>query len=165
MSGLTLTVHRATDQIGGNCIELATGEGRILLDVGRPLDAPKGATGLLPETLDLSRPVDGVLISHPHQDHYGLLDELVADVVAPAQFEHHGVCVRRTGDMEKAEPATADELVGVAVQPVFEIGEHVALPAHMSGRFLGCLKTPDFEDVHIGGREEGMREVTHGVGK
>ncbi|WP_312145342.1 MBL fold metallo-hydrolase [Brevundimonas sp.] len=78
MSGLTLTVHRATNQIGGNCIELATADGRVLLDVGRPLDAPKEATGLLPKTLDLSRPVDGVLISHPHQDHYGLLDELPA---------------------------------------------------------------------------------------
>jgi len=75
---LTLTVHRATNQIGGNCIELATEAGRIVLDVGRPLDAPKDATGLLPETLCLERPVDGVLISHPHQDHYGLLDELPA---------------------------------------------------------------------------------------
>lgn len=78
MSDLTVTVHRATNQIGGNCIELATETGRILLDVGRPLDAPKEATGLLPETLRLDRWVDGVLISHPHQDHYGLLDELPA---------------------------------------------------------------------------------------
>lgn len=75
---LTLTVHRATNQIGGNCIELATETSRILLDVGRPLDAPKDETGLLPETLCLDRAVDGVLISHPHQDHYGLLDELPA---------------------------------------------------------------------------------------
>ena len=71
-----LTVHRATNQIGGNCIEIITAEGRrLILDVGRPLDAPKEATGLLPKTLDLASPADGILISHPHQDHYGLLDE------------------------------------------------------------------------------------------
>jgi ribonuclease J len=70
-----LTVHRATNQIGGNCIELATCDHRILLDVGRPLDAPNDATDLLPTTLDLVAPCDGILISHPHQDHYGLLEE------------------------------------------------------------------------------------------
>ena len=75
-----LTVHRATNQIGGNCIEIATDSGaRIILDVGRPLDAPRDATDLLPRTLDLTAPVDGVLISHPHQDHYGLLEETPAD--------------------------------------------------------------------------------------
>lgn len=70
-----LTVHRATNQIGGNCIEIASGDHRIVLDVGRPLDAPNDAVGLMPTTLNLTRPVDGVLISHPHQDHYGLLGE------------------------------------------------------------------------------------------
>lgn len=76
---LRVTVHRATNQIGGNCIEIATESGeRIILDAGRPLDAPKSATGLLPESLSLDAPVDGVLISHPHQDHYGLLEELPA---------------------------------------------------------------------------------------
>ena len=74
---LRITVHRATDQIGGNCIEICSSDGRrIVLDVGRPLDALKEAKGLLPKTLDLEYPVDGVLISHPHQDHYGLLDEI-----------------------------------------------------------------------------------------
>jgi ribonuclease J len=77
---VTLTVHRATDQIGGNCIEIATDSGaRIILDVGRPLDAPKAATGLIPGTLDMTSPMDGVLISHPHQDHYGLLEEVPAE--------------------------------------------------------------------------------------
>ncbi|WIY70835.1 MBL fold metallo-hydrolase [Aquidulcibacter paucihalophilus] len=75
---MRLTVHRATDQIGGNCIELSTAEGRIILDVGRPLDAPNDAVGLLPATLDRDRPLDGVLVSHPHQDHYGLLEETPA---------------------------------------------------------------------------------------
>src|ERR1700730_9897879 len=73
---LTLTVHRGTQQIGGSCIEIAHPQGdRPILDAGRPLDAPEGATGLLPASLDRSRPAT-VLISHPHQDHWGLVEEL-----------------------------------------------------------------------------------------
>ena len=76
---LTLTVHRGTQQIGGNCIEIGHPQGdRIILDAGRPLDAPEGATGLLPASLDRSRPAT-VLISHPHQDHWGLVEELPPD--------------------------------------------------------------------------------------
>lgn len=71
-------MHRATDPVGGNCIELSIGSSRIVLDAGRPLDAPRDAVGLLPSTLDRTAPLDGVLISHPHQDHYGLIDELPA---------------------------------------------------------------------------------------
>ena len=75
---LTLTVHRGTRQIGGSCIELVHPQGdRIILDAGRPLDAPEGATGLLPASLDRTRHAT-VLISHPHQDHWGLVNELPA---------------------------------------------------------------------------------------
>lgn len=76
---LTLTVHRSAHEIGGNCIELAApGGARLILDAGRPLDAPPetDAAQLLPATLDLSQPVHGVLLSHPHQDHHGLLAAL-----------------------------------------------------------------------------------------
>jgi hypothetical protein len=41
----------------------------------RPLDAPDGAMELLPSSLDRTKPAT-VLISHPHQDHWGLVDEL-----------------------------------------------------------------------------------------
>lgn len=76
---LRLTIHRSAAQIGGNCIELEAQSGeRLILDVGRPLDAPNDATDLLPKSLDLTRPAT-VLISHPHQDHYGLLDEVPED--------------------------------------------------------------------------------------
>ncbi len=79
MTRPSLIVHRATQQIGGNCIEViaATGE-RILLDVGRPLDAPRDAKDLLPKSLAIDKPVAGILISHPHQDHYGLIEEAPA---------------------------------------------------------------------------------------
>jgi ribonuclease J len=76
---LILTVHRGTQQIGGSCIEIEHPSGeRLILDAGRPLDAPEGATGLLPRSLDCSRPAT-VLISHPHQDHWGLVDDLPPD--------------------------------------------------------------------------------------
>lgn len=76
---LSLTVHRGTTQIGGSCIELEHPSGeRLILDAGRPLDAPEGITGLLPQTLDKRRPAN-VLFSHPHQDHWGLIEELPQD--------------------------------------------------------------------------------------
>lgn len=71
---LTLTVHRAADQIGGNCIELELDGRRLLLDAGSPLDA--GDTPpeqQVPSTLDLGAAMEGVVVSHPHLDHYGLL--------------------------------------------------------------------------------------------
>ncbi len=107
MSGITLTIHRATNQIGGNCIELRAPAGeRLVLDVGRPLDAPPDATGLLPSTLDRAAPAH-VLISHPHQDHWGLLDE------APAQWPFY--C---GADTEKLMRLTA-EVTGKAIQREF----------------------------------------------
>ena len=76
---LTVTVHRGTQAIGGSCIEIADSDGqRLILDAGRPLDAPREATGLLPATLDLGRPAT-VLFSHSHMDHWGLIDELPAE--------------------------------------------------------------------------------------
>ena len=35
---MQVCIHRGTQQIGGTCIELASGGQRILLDLGRPLD-------------------------------------------------------------------------------------------------------------------------------
>ena len=73
---LTVTVHRGTQQIGGSCIELAIAGGeRLILDAGRPLDAPRDAEGLLPATLNQSAPAT-VVFSHGHMDHWGLIGEL-----------------------------------------------------------------------------------------
>lgn len=73
-----LTVHRAANQIGGNCIEIALDEHRLILDAGSPLefDETNTAHPLIPKTLDLTKPVDALIVSHPHQDHYGLLNVL-----------------------------------------------------------------------------------------
>jgi ribonuclease J len=77
-------IHRGSQQIGGTCIELASGDARILLDLGLPLDAgdmdPKT---LLPPIKGLHEPdpnLFGIVISHGHADHWGLAPYVGPDV-------------------------------------------------------------------------------------
>ena len=72
---MRVCIHRGTKEIGGTCVEIESSSTRIVLDVGLPLDATSpDEVPLHPiagfETPDAS--LLGVVISHPHQDHYGL---------------------------------------------------------------------------------------------
>lgn len=67
---MKITIHRGSNEIGGTCIELATSQTKILLDLGAPLS--ENSKELDPNQLK----ADAVLVSHPHQDHYGLIDQL-----------------------------------------------------------------------------------------
>ena len=73
---MRIRIHRGTQEIGGTCIEVEARGKRIALDVGLPLDAPdEGHETLLPQVpgfRDRDDSLLGVVISHPHQDHYGL---------------------------------------------------------------------------------------------
>lgn len=73
-----LTIHRAAHEIGGNCVELECGGHRLLLDAGSPLAPPSDLRegALVPRSLDIDQDVAALVISHPHQDHYGLLSAL-----------------------------------------------------------------------------------------
>jgi ribonuclease J len=85
-------IHRGAHEIGGTLIELNSGKSRLLLDAGYPLflngnpiddkiaELPHEdllELGVLPKIDGLykwdSPNFDGVLISHAHLDHYGLL--------------------------------------------------------------------------------------------
>ncbi len=73
--GLRVCIHRGAHQIGGTCIELESQGKRLVLDVGIPLDADDPATVKMPDVPGLSTEDSsllGIVISHPHQDHYGL---------------------------------------------------------------------------------------------
>ena len=90
-----LIIHRGTKEIGGSCVEVQSGGSRILIDFGMPLvDKNKdrfdsdSITGksveelkkekVLPSIRGLYKneqpELDGILVSHCHMDHYGLLD-------------------------------------------------------------------------------------------
>ncbi len=98
---MKLTIHRGTHQIGGTCIELCSGKTRILLDYGMPLSAVDGkqfnelsmgektTAGLIQEGVLFNIPwlykshepqTSGILISHSHKDHYGLLNYAHPDI-------------------------------------------------------------------------------------
>ncbi len=67
---MKVTILKGSHEIGGNCIQLTSGKTTLLLDAGLPLSAES-------EPVDLSRlSVDALLVSHPHQDHFGLMATL-----------------------------------------------------------------------------------------
>ncbi|MFC1513600.1 MBL fold metallo-hydrolase [candidate division KSB1 bacterium] len=67
---MKIIIHRGAMEIGGTCIELSSGNTKILLDIGLPLNNKKSKFKIK----DLQP--DAILISHPHLDHYGLLDQV-----------------------------------------------------------------------------------------
>jgi len=79
-------IHRGTQQIGGTCIEVVAehSSGRILLDLGRPLDVQdENAEAAVPDVPGLRTGAEdlfGVLISHPHQDHVGLIEYVAPSI-------------------------------------------------------------------------------------
>ena len=67
---MKITIHKGSHEIGGTCIQLSSGKTSILLDAGLPLSPDS-------QPVDLSRLiVDALLVSHPHQDHFGLMASL-----------------------------------------------------------------------------------------
>ncbi len=73
---MRVCIHRGSKQIGGSCVEIESHGQRLLIDLGLPLDAEENEPKYLPKIkgLDGSDPtLLGVLISHPHLDHFGLL--------------------------------------------------------------------------------------------
>lgn len=115
---MRVRIHRGASEIGGNCVELEIDAKRLVLDLGRPLDAECDSD--LPNVAGLSAPDDGsllgVILSHPHQDHYGLValadpsvpiyvgEAAAAILEAASFFTPSGLRLRPAGFLEDRRP-------------------------------------------------------------
>ncbi|NPV30451.1 MAG: MBL fold metallo-hydrolase [Firmicutes bacterium] len=100
---MRIKIHRGAHEIGGSCVELQSGDTRIVVDLGLPL-VKKGdarfdsgklhlqtgvelvSRGVLPDIKGLytwdteCRRIDALFLSHAHMDHYGLVNFVSPDV-------------------------------------------------------------------------------------
>jgi ribonuclease J len=119
---MRVSIHRGTQEIGGSCVEVEAADGsRVVLDLGRPLNAGRSEQVDLPDVAGL-RQADasllGILISHPHFDHYGLAVDLPVAVpiylgeeaarllAAAAFFSPVSASLECTGYLVHREPFT-----------------------------------------------------------
>jgi len=100
---MKLTIHRGAKEIGGSCVEIIGKKSRLVVDIGIPLVDHFGVhfdlndykhlsgpelqdEGILPNIAGFynwdstDKPVDGLLISHAHLDHYGFYDHVSKNI-------------------------------------------------------------------------------------
>lgn len=66
---MKVCIHRGANEVGGSCVEIIAGDHSIVVDAGLPLT---DSTSVSPPALKCRSPI-GIVISHPHADHFGLL--------------------------------------------------------------------------------------------
>jgi len=116
---MRICIHRGTKEIGGTCVEIESQGKRLVLDMGLPLDCLDPDTFPLHPISGFAAPDDsllGVVISHPHQDHYGLAYRLpkgtkfligkAAEAILSAAglFSPGGVKLDNTAHLEDRKP-------------------------------------------------------------
>lgn len=73
---MRVCIHRGSHEIGGSCVEIESKGARIIVGMGLPLDADQNYSKYLPNIQGLDgrdSSLIGILISHAHIDHFGLL--------------------------------------------------------------------------------------------
>ena len=133
---MNIVIHRGTHEIGGSCVELATQNSRVLIDAGLPLNdtntaKEKSAFPLtLAESLKrTSPPLSGIVISHPHMDHYGLVPGFPPDVPVYSGKVAAALMKLSIGISHKDETWSNSRMFSSGVR--FNVGDFIITPYMM----------------------------------
>ena len=195
-SKLRVRIHRGADEIGGSCVEVEFKGSRLVLDVGRPLSSERGEFVPLPPVAGLADgdpSICAVLLSHGHQDHWGLIDQVhpsipvyvgrrAADVLRAAQFWGSGIDLHESGHFAHdvliqlgpftVAPSLVDHSGFDAYSFVIEAGGRRLMysgdfRAHgrKSSLFEGMLANPpvDIDALLLEGTHVGQPSESHGL--
>jgi ribonuclease J len=142
-----LIIHRGTKEIGGSCVELQSEKARIIIDLGMPLvndqNEPFDSRLLegksIPELIDShvlpkvsglyageAKSIDAILISHPHQDHYGLLRYINPEI--PVYLSRGALALIQASDIFIPTKANLRNVITFKMWEPFIIGNLVITP-------------------------------------
>lgn len=153
---MNFVIHRGSDEIGGGCIQLFSDNSSILLDLGKPLSKKS-------KSIDTSSlQPDAVLISHPHQDHYGLIDAIDADV--PVYIGEVGKKLIDANRMIIGEPLHLNNFKYFRNKQPFKVGNFTIIPHlvdHSAVDAYGFLIEADGKRIFYSGdfRAHGRKSV------
>ncbi len=136
---IKLIVHRGGHEIGGSAVELRSPRGRILLDLGAPLDYDVRTTsdmdglrrgGVLPKIsglfMDDTPSFDAILLSHAHLDHSGLLTYAHPDI--PLVLSGGSKALMELGMRFLKQPIVANKQVIFEMDRTFSIADMQITP-------------------------------------
>lgn len=154
---MEITIHRGTQEIGGSCVQLSSGGRSILIDAGSPLRESQCEVKLS----DIS--FEAVLVSHPHQDHYGLIDSL--DPATPVYIGEIACKMIAAARTFTSRPPLANNFRHFKAWTQFEIGPFRITPYlmdHSSTDAFGFLVEAEGKRLFYSGdfRAHGSKEKT-----
>lgn len=133
---MKLTIHRGTHEIGGTCVEISANNSRMIIDVGLPLPDYENLKAIknIPDSLTPSLtqkhpPIKGILISHAHLDHYGLLSDLSSEIPIYAS-KGTAILMKATLELSGKIKLWRQPVIFENQKP-FEIGDFVVTPCLM----------------------------------
>jgi ribonuclease J len=124
---MRVCIHRGAREVGGNCVEFEASGKHLVIDIGRPLNALPREVVELPDIVGTpDNSLLGIVLSHAHQDHYGLIQHVDASV--PVYAGRATAAILEAADFFAPSGARLDPAGFLADCKSFELGPFVITP-------------------------------------